>query len=317
MTDKNVKATLFHQSAHLQEQDLLPASVCCPFCGSTERALSAVLQEKPDVTLLYCRACHAASASRMPKPETLEKYYSHYYDDYDDKQEKITLDAPDRMATHIVRHALPSMGDLSGRDIFILDYGGGDGSISTKVAQGLLDLGAAKVNIALVDYDRSTIATSGERIQISRPDDLTKIASLTMDLVIASAVVEHIPEPREILTKLLSSLKVGGVFYARTPYVTPLSKIAKTFNSNFDFTYPAHVHDLGAKFWNNVVHVLPLEGRFGVLRSTPSIVETSFEQHFLRTLAAYVLKMPGYVFKESYGLVGGWEVFITRHSQSA
>lgn len=311
MTKNKLKATLFHQSAHLREQELLAPSVSCPFCASTERTSAAALQKSPDVVLLYCRNCHAASASRMPKPETLEKYYSHYYDD---KEVKITLDAPSRMAAHIVRHAVPSLGDLAGRDIYILDYGGGDGSISSKVAQVLINLGAAKVNIALVDYDRSTIATLGERIQISRPDDLRQINDRTIDLVIASAVVEHIPEPREILVRLLASLKNDGVFYARTPYVTPLSKIAKAVNSNFDFTYPAHVHDLGAKFWNNVVHILSLEGSFNVLRSTPSIVETSFRQHFLRTLAAHMLKMPGYAFKETYGLVGGWEVFIRRHS---
>ena len=263
---------------------------------------------------MYCDACYAASASRMPKLETLKKYYSHYYDGYDSKEEKITLDAPGRMASHIVRNARLTMGDLAGRNMFILDYGGCDGSISTKLAQELLDLGAAKVNIALVAYDQSTKATSGGRIQISRPKELTQVANQTMDMVIASAVVEHIPEPREILTNLPESLRPGGVFYARLPYVTPLSRVANLFNTKFDFTYPAHVHDLGAKFWNNVIHTLPLAGGFDVQRSTPSIVETSFKENFLRSLAAHVLKILGYVFKESYGFVGGWEVFISRKS---
>lgn len=312
VTENMLKATLFHQSAHLQERDLLTASASCPFCASTERTPVAELQEEPKVSLLYCRNCHAASASRMPNPEALRKYYSHYYDEFGDQEERITLDAPSRMAAHIVRYAGPALGELAGRDMFILDYGGGDGSISTRVAQEFLDRGAARVNISLVDYDRSTLATSGERIQISRPDDLAQIADQTMDLVIASAVIEHIPEAREILVKLLASMKIRGVFYARTPYVTPLSKVAKLLNSKFDFTYPAHVHDLGARFWNNIVGNLALEGEFHVLRSTPSIVETSFREHFLRTFAAYVLKIPGYVFKENYGFVGGWEIFIRR-----
>jgi hypothetical protein len=57
-----------------------------------------------------------------------------------------------------------------------------------------------------------------------------------------------------------------------------------------------------------------LDGKYQVLRSTTSIVETTFNQHFLRTLAAHVLKMPGYAFKETYGLVGGWEIFVRRLS---
>ncbi len=307
MTEIKLQSTLFHRSVHLSEQDLLAPSICCPFCASIERTPIAVLQKEPEVALLYCRTCHAASASRMPKPEALEKYYSHYYDD---KEEKITLDTPDRMASHIVRYARPLMGDLAEQHVCLLDYGGGDGSISIGIARKLLDLGAGKVDIALLDYDRSTKESSGQRIQISRPADIAQIAEQSMDLVIASAVIEHIPEPRDVLAKLLTSLKPGGVFYARTPYVSPLSRLAKVANSSFDFTYPAHVHDLGARFWNNVVNILPLTGEYQVLRSTPSIVETTFRQHFLRTLAAHVLKMPGYVFKETYGLVGGWEVFI-------
>jgi 2-polyprenyl-3-methyl-5-hydroxy-6-metoxy-1,4-benzoquinol methylase len=247
----------------------------------------------------------------MPTPKALEKYYSHYYDD---KEEKITSDTPIQMASHIFRYAIPTMGDLVGRDVFLLDYGGGDGSISTRVAHELLGQGAGKVNIALVDYDRSTMEASGQHIQITRPADLVQISDNSMDLVIASAIIEHIPEPRDVLVKLFTSLKPGGMFYARTPYVTPLSRLARVVNSKFDFTYPAHVHDLGAKFWNNIVQILPLEGKFHLLRSTPSIVETSFRQHFVRTLAAHILKIPGYVFKERYGLVGGWEVFIRRNS---
>lgn len=305
-----MKATVFHHSARLPEQDLLVPNPSCPFCASTERSPLAVLQEEPEVVLLRCHVCHAMSASRMPRPKALEKYYSHYYDD---KEKKITSDIPGQMALHIIRNARPSMGDLAGRDIFLLDYGGGDGSISTRVAHELLGQGARKVNIALMDYDRSTKEVSGQQIQITRPDDLAEIADNSIDIVIASAVIEHIPEPRDVLVKLFSSLKSGGILYARTPYVMPLLRLARLFNLKFDFTYPAHVHDLGARFWNNITHILPIEGRLQVLRSTPSIVETSFQQHFARTLAAHILKIPGYVFKETYGLVGGWEVFIGRN----
>jgi 2-polyprenyl-3-methyl-5-hydroxy-6-metoxy-1,4-benzoquinol methylase len=311
MKKSELQATLFHHSAHLPEQDLLALATFCPFCNSTERKPIAVLQQAPEVLLLYCNTCHAASASRMPKPEALENYYSHYYDD---KEEKITLDTPDRMANHIIKYARPSISDLTGRDVCLLDYGGGDGSISIKVAHKLLSLGAGSVNITLVDYDRSTMVASDQRIQIYRPYDLAQIVNQSMDIVIASAIIEHIPEPREVLIKLFSTLKSKGVFYARTPYVTPFSRLAEIVNSKFDFTYPAHVHDLGARFWNNAVNILPLDGEYQVLRSTPSIVETSFRQHFLRSFVAHVLKIPGYVFKETYGLVGGWEVFIQRHS---
>lgn len=306
-----MKATVFHHSVHLPEQDLLAPDPSCPFCASTERTPIAVLQEEPEVVLLHCRGCHASSASRMPKLEALTRYYENYYGE---KEEKITINTPTRIASHIYKHSKSVSGFSISPEISILDYGGGDGTISMGIANSFLELGTKKVYIALVDYDQSLKEAAGTQISIVRPHDLSEISNQTMDLVIASAVIEHLPEPQPVLDKLFASMKIGGCFYARTPYVFPLMKLASALNTKFDFTYPAHVHDLGARYWNNITNQIPAGGRYQIIRSTPSLVETSFQQHFFRTLAAYILKVPGYLFKESYGLVGGWEVFIRRLS---
>ena len=247
----------------------------------------------------------------MPKAEALARYYKNYYCE---KEEKITINAPTRIAAHIYKHSkfVSNLSDSSG--ISILDYGGGDGTISMEVAKSFIATGTTKAHISLIDYDQSLQESTGGNIYIARPMDLSEIPSQTMDLVIASAVIEHIPELRPVLDKLFSALKVGGCFYARTPYVFPLMRLASALNTKFDFTYPAHVHDLGAKFWSNITNQAFTDGEYQIIRSTPSLVETSFQQHFLRTLAAYTLKVPGYFFKQSYGLVGGWEVFIRRLS---
>lgn len=306
-----MKATLFHRSAQMSDEDLMGASILCPFCGFANRKRVELIQEEPKVALLNCDNCWASSASRMPTSEALKNYYSSYYLD---KAERITLDGPDRMAGHIYKYATPFLVNISGRDISILDYGGGDGSISILLSEKLLKGGAKKVNITLIDYDTSPVTSSNDRINILRLDSLESIKGQSIDLAIASAVIEHVPQPRLVLERLFHSLKVGGVFYARTPYVTPFLKMSKVLGLNFDFTYPAHVHDLGAKFWGNILKVFSLEGNYSIIKTNPSIVETSLDRNFFRTLVAYVLKIPGYLFKESYGLVGGWEIFIGRIS---
>ena len=306
-----MKATLFHRSVHLQDQSLLELQPSCPFCASTNRLRIAELQKNPEVLLLHCHDCHASSASRMPTTEALGQYYSHYYDD---KKEKITLDMPDRMACHIFRHTKQVADHNKGREVSMLDYGGGDGSISILLAQKFLESGSKAVTITLIDYDKTPVKAPDDRISIARVDSLSETSCMSMDLVIASAVIEHIPQPKEVLIDLLSRLKLGGVFYARTPYVEPLSKVAGLLGARFDFTFPAHVHDLGPRFWNSILRLIDHEGQFCILRSTPSIVETSFRQHFFRTLMAHLLKAPGYLFKESYRFVGGWEIFIQRQN---
>ncbi|MDG2519171.1 class I SAM-dependent methyltransferase [Lysobacter soli] len=304
-----MKATAFHCSAHLSDTELLPVERACPFCNSEARLAVASLQVNPSVDLMRCQRCGATSASRMPRPQTLERYYGNYYEE---QAEQVTFDRPERLASHIVRNALGSLGALGGRDLMIVDFGGGDGTHSVLAARQLLERGARSVRIGLIDHNQTTVAVDDARIEVVRATDLAEIPLGAADIVLASAIIEHIPHPREILAKLFAALRPGGVFYARTPYVLPLMKLARAAHVNLDFTYPGHVHDLGARFWNGVAEHLDLGVPIQIIRFTPSIVETTFDRHFARTLAAYVLKAPSRVFKEHYGLVGGWEVFIRR-----
>jgi 2-polyprenyl-3-methyl-5-hydroxy-6-metoxy-1,4-benzoquinol methylase len=144
--------------------------------------------------------------------------------------------------------------------------------------------------------------------------DLKSIRDQSIDLVIASAVLEHIPAPRPILEKLMATLRIGGCLYARTPYVSPFLRFMDFLGINFDFTFPAHLHDLGANFWREMIQRISPDQNYVIVRSNPSVVETSLRHHFFRTIAAHILKIPGYYFKEAYGFVGGWEVFVRRSS---
>ena len=97
--------------------------------------------------------------------------------------------------------------------------------------------------------------------------------------------------------------------------MAPLLRILNTLRVPFDFTYPGHVHDLGAAFWNNVLKILPVEQKeYAVAISGPSPVETTINAHPLRTVLAYAAKLPAYVLREGYPFAGGWEVFIQRRS---
>ncbi|MEK7269836.1 MAG: methyltransferase domain-containing protein [Planctomycetota bacterium] len=271
-----------------------------------------MLQEKPDVSLLECMDCHAASASQMPTPEALTDYYSRYYDTPVGRppDEHVTNDNPARFARHLADLYASQRRDSY---VSILDFGGGDGSISHLLAVRLLEHGTKQVDITVVDYDETLKTPQDSRISIRKAPHLSNVKN-DFVFVLASGIIEHIPRPIKPFRDLLDRLEPGGVFYARTPHMLPLMKFCGLLGIRLDFTYPAHVHDLGQAFWEHFFRSGNALGEFQLLRSRPSIVETTFGRRFLRTAAAYAFKAPWYVLGKSYGLVGGWEVFVRKTS---
>ena len=311
MTNANrralVRASWFHSGLHLKEDQLGPAEKACPLCLCQEPRRPAFnLQADPDVDLLSCESCCGYSASRMPTAEALRSYYRDYYKE---AEERVTFDLPQRLALHIFRRAFPV---VPKRTLDLLDFGGGDADVARRIAKLLLEAGAAGVRILLVDFNAEVPPSDSSQISLDRVDSLEGATERSFDLVIASAILEHIPHPRRDLTSLLKALRAGGVFYARTPSVVPLLKMFRFFGLRSDFTFPGHVHDLGEKFWGTILGELPLGGSIDVLDSRPALVETTLGIHPLRTVAAYLLKAPWRVLGSSYGLIGGWEVFFKR-----
>lgn len=206
-------------------------------------------------------------------------------------------------------------GGLQRERLSILDFGGGDGSVAVRLADLCVAAGCSEIAITVVDYNETLAHVEDGRIRMSRAETLAGATGAEYDLVIASAVIEHIPEPRQDLWRLLSLVRIGGYFYARTPRLIPLMRFASLFGQHLNMGYPGHLHDLGRDFWDNMFRK-PLEGNsaFEVLLSQPSAVETCFRQHFWRTLAAYCLKAPACLLRSHYELVGGWEVFARRRA---
>ncbi len=313
-----VSPSAFQMSRHLADGLLMPPDSACSFCSSATRTPVCVLQEHPDVTLLKCANCGAATASRIPTAKALDDYYRDYYKnpEFANHHHRVTCDSTHRFGRYLAARLTKYSKISHGSSIRILDFGGGDGSIAVETARHLQRKGLGRADIAIVDYnvehDETPFTDIDARISLTRHSVLENLPHKAFDVVLASGVVEHLPRPKEILTELLSLLHEQGVFYARTPYVVPFIKVLKLFGIKWDFFFPAHIHDLGQDFWKSCFSTIFVENEFVVLASSPSIVETSFRDHFLTTLAAHAFKTPWYLFGERYSLVGGWEVFVRK-----
>lgn len=294
---------------HLECSELIDCTASCPVCGSHEpRQPVCRVHRSPDVDMLRCPNCRACSASHMPRPELLESFYARYYDHFD---REVTFSDAARFARHVV-DGLPR--DAFEGSMRILDYGGGDGSLSREVAGRLLALGrTTSVEVVVVDFVlREPAVAAGMTIRYQSP---TQPLGQRYDLVLASAILEHVPEAHLLLESLYEAIARGGYFYARTPYAIPLTRLFP----RLDLTYPAHVHDMGSPFWDRLAETFGWSVR--VVASRPSLVAGRLSEDPLRTLAAWVLKLPAHLEsvvspisrrKRLWHLVGGWEVLLQR-----
>lgn len=300
-------------SRKVEASDLADCTDSCPVClyrGERRRVLP--LQDSPSVYYLECPRCRACSASHIPSEEFLARFYSSFYDG---KKEHVTFDGPERFGAHLVR-CLPAVPRMEG--IRILDFGGGDGRLAAAVGARLLSDGRChQVEVTVVDpHVDELAATAG--VPMRRAGELDEGLG-QFDLVLASGVLEHMPPFHEVMKRLASAVSPGGCFYARTPWNIPLARILP----RGDLSFPAHVHDLGAPFWNQVAETLQLPLR--LIRSRPAIRQVGFREAPLRALLAAGLKLPGHLESSIspanrrnrfYRLVGGWEVLLQRAAAS-
>lgn len=295
-----MRATLYHESRHLTEGELDAGDDSCPLCGATgPRRVVVPIQRDPDVDLLACSVCGAASASRMPTDAALEAYYDAYYDP---DGEHVTVDGVARFGAHIAALAGPGYGTYR-----VLDFGGGDGSIAIDVARRCIRGDVTNADVIVVDFHEPAACPPSVHARTVRDID---DAPGAFDLIIASAILEHVPAAGATLSALVSRLAPGGTFYARTPWMAPLARLT----GRIDLSYPGHVHDLGAPFWDAAVQRMPFD--LEVIASRPSIIENAFAEHPSRAAIAWVLKAPAHAQRRlalhrwlpTWPLVGGWEV---------
>src|SRR5579871_2446994 len=240
-----LQAAIGNPGRHMDEDELSRVLARCPICNADEIETRLELQFKPDVNLLRCRRCAAGFASRMPTPEALREYYASYYDmaKYRDLEEShVHFSMPQRLGRHILRQVRLQPHSAVRR---LFDFGGGDGTIAIFVGQQILAAGyAEQVDITVVDY-AAPRPVHDARLSISSVHEASSLEENDFDIGIASASLEHVPDLRGCLLRLLKAVRAGGSLYVRVPYVEPVIRLARSFGLNIDFCYPAQLNDLG------------------------------------------------------------------------
>jgi SAM-dependent methyltransferase len=274
-----------------------------------------VIVTNPDIALDRCGRCKAASAYPLPKQAYLDYFYRYIYPDLISEVAHQGYRMPkrhcDRFAKHIIQKMNLSFASIRDGSVRVLDYGGGDGTLAKALAKKLIRFGAQSVSVVVLDkYIPAQKEYDGD-VSIEYSNAFEKIPDQEYDVVLASAVLEHVVSPAETTKELLRSLRENGVFYARTPYVEPFIRLFNQKSPVWNFFYPAHLHDLGPEFWNYFLNNFHLENEFQLLASQPSKTQVSVKDNPKINIVSNILKLPRYLFGGRYPFVGGWEVFLS------
>ncbi len=287
-----------------KESELSEVHQSCPLCYSTARVKQElVLQESPVVNMKFCTSCRGSYSDRFPNEGYLEKLYNptHYKSDMLQSNSS-TLS----YAASIVKYIVSEYSVES--NIKIIDYGGSTGALTKTIIQLLARLGYENVQGTIVDFCEERDEGVVNFVNTKNLKDIR----LKYNVLIASAVLEHLTDVPQVVKSLLEKSEKSGLFFIRTPFDVPLAKLIPGYKTR----WPNHLHDMGPEYLENFLGTYKVNGV--VLSSRPSIVESSFSQKPLRTLAAYLLKLPGHLecltFKKIFNyngifwpLVGGWQ----------
>lgn len=302
------------QASSINEDELVYIDRC-GMCNSTQFDRLITYSKKPNINFVRCLKCGAVTYDRILNQDAIDKLYAsdeQYYKD-DTSEESggnITFYGSERFAKHLLRKSRITRK----KQYRILDFGGGDGELAYAVAKELYrKFRFNHADITVVDYTNSLYNTKNKRVSMTSVFPLSSIneAQWGYDIIIASGVIEHIPNPGEDIKRLFEMLSPNGIIYFRTPYIYPLRRDLSRLKIEYDTLFPAHIWDLGMDWYKDLPKHVGYKGRIKTVCSEPSIVEKSFKSHFFIALASYALKAPWFIIHK-WPYVGGWEAIYKK-----
>ena len=171
----------------------------CPGCGSGKGAPRG---RKGGFELLGCRACRTLYVAALPAAEAAENYEGYY-----DEGNLAVPEFIDRRLDEIVADFEPYR--LRGR---LLDVGCGAGTFLRAAARAGWEAVGVEVSATAAEHNRA----AGFEVFTGFLEE-ARYPEGHFDVVIASEVLEHVPDPGEMLREILRVLRPGGLLWATTP----------------------------------------------------------------------------------------------------
>jgi 2-polyprenyl-3-methyl-5-hydroxy-6-metoxy-1,4-benzoquinol methylase len=189
----------------------------CPVCGGTQTSLHARARDieyftsERDFDIRACAACDILFIDPMLSERLGDIYPANYYSFQGSTKNPVTA-----MKEWLDRRALVKLTrDIPGEELSVLDIGGGTGWLLDQVK--LADPRVRETMI--VDIDDSAQAAAGRKghdFFLGRFEDVD-VNGKTFNLILMLNLIEHVADPKSVLSKAAGMLKPGGVIWVKTP----------------------------------------------------------------------------------------------------
>ena len=297
---------MFHEAPKIvvSASDLENQASSCPFCNETNTVGTGVYaQDEPPVEYLKCHSCLAYFSDRVPTARYLERFYHHaLYEGTISKSEALAR----RLAKSILSGSVHTELADTCSELSVMDFGGGSGSLGLAIRHRL---GRPDTRVTLVDLYEPR---EGLGINFLTPGELINSHDSSFDLIVLSAVIEHLAQPGAVIADLYKRVRSGGFIYFRAPSLFPLGKVRPNL-----LRWPEHLSDLPPRFWYALPHLL--KWKVEIVKSRPSQTSDRYQDNFIAALLANFMKLPGHLesfisaftdwrYRPNYQCAGGWDI---------
>lgn len=172
----------------------------------------SVVEETGGYEVLECMYCGFKHLNPLPSPEVLDEFYKkQYYDSH--KTDYISNQlAEEEYLSVVFKERLEFLAKYS-RDRDILDIGCGAGAfLNAAQKSGWNSFGVEPSDLAV-----NKALETGIKVFNGTFDEFYVSNQRTFDVVQLKNVLEHVPDPIDMLRKCYQILKSGGVLYVEVP----------------------------------------------------------------------------------------------------
>lgn len=231
----------------------------CYVCGQS--GTLKIRASLPSGRVLHCSLCNADSIDPLPSSEQLISAYQNFDAGAIAREE---FAAYVEQATEILRQDLEIAGIRPGPGVRFLDYGCGGGHF----VKAAINLNIDAWGIDLDEEDAKFGRKAGLRIGVGDYRDLTSCLGLrTYSVILMMHVLEHVLQPREVLSGLLKHLEPGGVLIIRVPDQGALPSktkmvVKRVGIKSSDWGYvqpPIHLHGYSISTFQELARQLDLD----------------------------------------------------------